>query len=93
MANTSAYRPGDVDGNGVVDSQDASIVLSYVNQLRETNTQDAIKTEQGIKAGDIFNTGIVDYNTAHAIQEWFGRVQTSQRSDVVGFEDFLLSME
>lgn len=93
MANTGAYRPGDVDGNGVVDSQDASIVLSYVNQLRETNTQDAIKTEQGIKAGDIFNTGIVDYNTAHAIQEWFGRVQTSQRSDVVGFEDFLLSME
>lgn len=93
MANTGAYRPGDVDGNGVVDSQDASIVFSYVNQLRETNTQDAIKTEQGIKAGDIFNTGIVDYNTAHAIQEWFGRVQTSQRSDVVGFEDFLLSME
>lgn len=93
MANTGAYRPGDVDGNGVVDSQDASIVFSYVNQLRKTNTQDAIKTEQGIKAGDIFNTGIVDYNTAHAIQEWFGRVQTSQRSDVVGFEDFLLSME
>lgn len=93
MANTGAYRPGDVDGNGVVDSQDASIVLSYVNQLRETNTQDAIKTEQGIKAGDIFNTGIVDYNTVHAIQEWYGRVQTSQRSDVVGFEDFLLSME
>lgn len=93
MANTGAYRPGDVDGNGVVDSQDASIVLSYVNQLRETNTQDAIKTEQGIKAGDIFNTGIVDYNTAYAIQEWHGRVQTSQRSDVVGFEDFLLSME
>lgn len=93
MANTGAYRPGDVDGNGVVDSQDASIVFSYVKQLRETNTQDAIKTEQGIKAGDIFNTGIVDYNTAHAIQEWFSRVQTSQRSDVVGFEDFLLSME
>ena len=93
MANTGAYRPGDVDGNGVVDSQDASIVFSYVNQLRETNTQDAIKTEQGIKAGDIFNTGIVDYNTAHAIQEWYGRVQTSQRSDVVGFEDCLLSME
>ena len=93
MANTGAYRPGDVDGNGVVDSQDASIVFSYVNQLRETNTQDVIKTEQGIKAGDIFNTGIVDYNTAHAIQEWYGRVQTSQRSDVVGFEDFLLSME
>ena len=93
MANTGAYRPGDVDGNGVVDSQDASIVFSYVNQLRETNTQDAIKTEQGIKAGDIFNTRIVDYNTAHAIQEWYGRVQTSQRSDVVGFEDFLLSME
>ena len=93
MANTGAYRPGDVDDNGVVDSQDASIVFSYVKQLRETNTQDAIKTEQGIKAGDIFNTGIVDYNTAHAIQEWFSRVQTSQRSDVVGFEDFLLSME
>ena len=85
MANTGAYRPGDVDGTGVVDSQDASIVFSYVNQLRETNTQDAIKTEQGIKAGDIFNTGIVDYNTAHALPEWYGRVQTSQRSDVVGF--------
>ena len=93
MANTGAYRPGDVDGNGTVDGIDITLVIMYVNQLRETNTQDAIKTEQGIKAGDIFNTGIVDYNTAHAIQEWYSRVQTSQRSDVVGFEDFLLSME
>lgn len=93
MANTGAYRPGDVDGNGIVDSQDANLVITYVEQLRETNTQDAIKTEQGIKAGDIFNTGIVDYNTARAILEWFSRVQMSQRSDVVGFEDFLLSME
>lgn len=93
MANVGAYRPGDVDGNGAVDLYDVSLVIMYVEQLRKTNTQDAIKTEQGIKAADIFNTGIVDYNVAHAIQEWYSRVQTSQRSDAVGFEDFLLSME
>lgn len=93
MANVDAYRPGDVDGNGVVDAHDASFVITYVEQLKETNTQDVIKTEQGIKAADIFNTGIVDYNAARAILEWYSRIALSQRSDVVGFEDFLLSME
>ncbi|MBQ9139331.1 MAG: hypothetical protein IJX61_01830 [Ruminococcus sp.] len=90
MTSNAADNPtiGDINGDGAVNSSDASLILGYYADISVGTG--AVTDEAFTAAADVNGDGIVDSSDASYVLEYYGYISTiSENGELVSIRDFL----